>query len=71
MDVRSLAVQAGLAPVSLVLTVRNSASDLPDLLDSIKRQQLLPSEVLIVDLGSTDAHAGGVALVAAAGGHGC
>jgi len=54
MDVKIARCPAGLAPVSLVLTVCNSASDLPDLLDSVARQQLLPSEMLIVDLGSTD-----------------
>src|SRR6476646_78688 len=54
MDVKIARCPAGLAPVSLVLTVCNSAADLPDLLDSIARQQLLPSELLIVDLGSTD-----------------
>ena len=54
MDAKIAGCEAGLAPVSLVLTVFNSAPDLPDLLNSIKRQQLLPSEMLIVDLGSTD-----------------
>ena len=54
MDVKIAGCPPGLAPVSLVLTVRNSAADLPDLLESIGRQQLLPSELLIVDLGSTD-----------------
>ena len=54
MDVKIAGCPPGLAPVSLVLTVHNSAADLPDLLESIGRQQLLPSELLIVDLGSTD-----------------
>jgi hypothetical protein len=54
MEVTIAGCPPGLAPVSLVFTVCNSAADLPDLLESIARQQLLPSELLIVDLGSTD-----------------
>ena len=44
----------GFAPITLVLTVHNCASELPDLLTSIGRLRLLPSEVAITDLGSTD-----------------
>ena len=42
------------APVTLVLTVLNAEADLPDLLISVGRQSLLPAELLITDLGSTD-----------------
>jgi glycosyltransferase involved in cell wall biosynthesis len=42
------------APITLVLTVHDSASELPELLASIGRQRLLPSEVSVTDLGSTD-----------------
>ena len=42
------------APVTLVLTVLNAETDLADLLISIGRQSLLPAELLITDLGSTD-----------------
>lgn len=41
-------------PISLILTVRNEARSLPHLLDSIMAQATLPSEVVIVDGGSTD-----------------
>ena len=44
----------GYAPLTLVLTVQNSATELPDLLASIGRMRLLPSEVSVTDLGSTD-----------------
>jgi len=42
------------APVTLVLTVLNAEADLPDLLISVGRQSLLPAELMITDLGSTD-----------------
>ena len=42
------------APITLVLTVHNSASELPELLTSVGRQRLLPAELSITDLGSTD-----------------
>ena len=44
----------GFAPITLVLTVHNCASELPDLLTSVGRLRLLPSEVSVTDLGSTD-----------------
>ncbi len=43
-----------IAPVTLVLAVLNAEADLPDLLTSIGRQSLLPAELLIANLGSTD-----------------
>ena len=43
-----------LAPVTMVLTVLNAEADLPDLLTSVGRQSVLPAELLITDLGSTD-----------------
>lgn len=42
------------APITLVLTVLNAEADLADLLTSVGRQGLLPAELLITDLGSTD-----------------
>ncbi len=42
------------APVTLVLAVLNAEADLADLLASVGRQSLLPAELLITDLGSTD-----------------
>ncbi len=54
MDASTSDCPAGLVPVSLVVTVTNMAGDLPGLLDSISRQQLLPSEVILIDLGSSD-----------------
>lgn len=44
----------GVAPVTLVLAVLNAEADLADLLTSVGRQSLLPAELLITDLGSTD-----------------
>jgi glycosyltransferase involved in cell wall biosynthesis len=44
--------------VSLVVPVLNEIVSLPVLLESIKRQTVLPDEVLIVDGGSTDSTAG-------------
>lgn len=44
----------GLAPVTLVVTVLDGGPELTDLLDSVSRQQLLPSELLVVDRGSAD-----------------
>jgi len=41
-------------PVSLIMTVRNEASALPGLLESLLQQTKLPSEVIAVDGGSTD-----------------
>lgn len=41
-------------PVSLIMTVRNEASALPGLLESLLQQTKLPSEVIVVDGGSTD-----------------
>jgi glycosyltransferase involved in cell wall biosynthesis len=40
--------------VSLVMTVRNEAGNLPRLLDSVLAQTLRPTEVVIVDGGSSD-----------------
>jgi glycosyltransferase involved in cell wall biosynthesis len=40
--------------VSLILTVRNEAGQLPELLASIERQTLSPDEVIAVDGGSED-----------------
>jgi glycosyltransferase involved in cell wall biosynthesis len=40
--------------LSLVMTVRNEAANLPRLLDSVLAQTLQPAEVVIVDGGSTD-----------------
>jgi glycosyltransferase involved in cell wall biosynthesis len=40
--------------VSLVTTVLNEADQLPEFLESIRNQDLLPSEIIIVDGGSTD-----------------
>lgn len=52
-------VENGVAPrgfdVSLVVPVRNEEESLPALLDSIRRQTYAPSEVILVDGGSTDA----------------
>jgi glycosyltransferase involved in cell wall biosynthesis len=42
------------AGVSLILTVRNEAEQLPELLASIERQTLPPHEVIAVDGGSED-----------------
>ena len=42
------------APITLVLTVLNSEADLADLLTSVGRQTILPAELMISDLGSTD-----------------
>jgi glycosyltransferase involved in cell wall biosynthesis len=41
-------------PVSLIMTVRNEADSLPGLLNSISQGSALPSEIVIVDGGSTD-----------------
>jgi glycosyltransferase involved in cell wall biosynthesis len=41
-------------PVSLIMTVRNEASALPGLFESLLRQTMLPAEIVIVDGGSTD-----------------
>ena len=46
--------QAPQAPISLVMTVRNEAANLPLLLDSVLAQTLRPAEIVIVDGGSTD-----------------
>jgi hypothetical protein len=40
--------------VSVIVTVKNEASTIDRLLDSLAQQTLLPSEVVIVDGGSTD-----------------
>ncbi len=42
------------AQVSLILTVRNEADNLPCLLESIMAQTLRPRDIVIVDGGSTD-----------------
>jgi glycosyltransferase involved in cell wall biosynthesis len=42
------------AQVSLVMTVRNEAANLPRLLDSVLAQTLRPADIVIVDGGSTD-----------------
>ncbi len=42
------------APLTLVLTVHNCASELPGLLASVGQLRTIPSEVSITDLGSTD-----------------
>jgi glycosyltransferase involved in cell wall biosynthesis len=49
-----LTVARVFAPITLVLTVHNSASELPELLAGIGRLRVLPSELSITDLGSTD-----------------
>ncbi|MDQ5826548.1 MAG: glycosyltransferase [Chloroflexota bacterium] len=41
-------------PISLIMTVRNEASSIARLLDSIAAQTLQPNEVVIADGGSTD-----------------
>jgi glycosyltransferase involved in cell wall biosynthesis len=41
-------------PISLIMTVRNEATSLPGLLDSVLLGTLLPDEIVIVDGGSTD-----------------
>jgi glycosyltransferase involved in cell wall biosynthesis len=41
--------------VSVIVTVKNEASTIDRLLDSLAQQTVLPSEVVIVDGGSTDA----------------
>ncbi len=41
-------------PVSLIMTVRNEANSLPGLLESILTGTALPSEIVIVDGGSSD-----------------
>ncbi|MCG3132290.1 MAG: hypothetical protein FLDDKLPJ_03123 [Phycisphaerae bacterium] len=41
-------------PVSVICTVRNDAAGLAQLLSSLDRQTLLPSEIVVVDGGSTD-----------------
>jgi glycosyltransferase involved in cell wall biosynthesis len=40
--------------ISLIITVRNEAATLPGLLDTIVRQTRLPTEIVIVDGGSSD-----------------
>jgi len=45
---------AAIQEASLVLTVLNEASGLPRFLESLKAQSILPSEIVIVDGGSTD-----------------
>jgi len=42
------------AQVSLVMTVRNEAENLPRLLDSVLAQTLRPADIVVVDGGSTD-----------------
>lgn len=56
---RSMPVRsAGSAPtLSIIIPARNEAHNLPALLESIRRQPGPPSEVLVVDDGSTDATA--------------
>jgi glycosyltransferase involved in cell wall biosynthesis len=44
----------GSSDVSVIVTVKNEASTIDRLLDSLAQQTLLPSEVVIVDGGSTD-----------------
>ena len=41
-------------PVSVIMTVRNEQDSLPHLFDSLLRQTVQPSEVVVVDGGSTD-----------------
>ncbi len=41
-------------PISLIMTVRNEASSIARLLDSIHAQSLQPDEIVIADGGSTD-----------------
>jgi len=50
----ALTVARGFVPVTLVMTVYNSAPELPELLASIGRLRVLPSEITFTDLGSTD-----------------
>ena len=54
MGITTTGCAAGFAPISLVITVLDAEADLRPLLESIARQQLLPSELVIVDLGSSD-----------------
>jgi hypothetical protein len=44
-----------LAPVSLVIPIRNEAATLSALLSAIARQSVRPSEIIVVDTGSADA----------------
>src|SRR5438093_12507343 len=46
--------EAPQAPISLVMTVRSEAANLPLLLDSVLAQTLRPADIVIVDGGSTD-----------------
>ncbi|MDQ6693807.1 MAG: glycosyltransferase [Chloroflexota bacterium] len=43
-----------MVPVSLVMTVRNEAATIGRLLESVSMQNVLPSEIVIADGGSTD-----------------
>src|SRR3989442_1294629 len=42
------------AQVSLIMTVRNEADNLPCLLESVMAQTLRPADIVVVDGGSTD-----------------
>ncbi|MBF0465895.1 MAG: glycosyltransferase family 2 protein [Nitrospirae bacterium] len=42
------------APVSIVIPMRNESKSLALLLDGLEKQTLLPSEIIFVDTGSTD-----------------
>jgi 4,4'-diaponeurosporenoate glycosyltransferase len=46
--------QPGGADISVVIPARNEAANLPGLLDDLSAQELAPSEVVVVDDGSTD-----------------
>ena len=41
-------------PISVVIPMKNEASLLPDCLESLLQQTVLPTEVIVVDNGSTD-----------------
>jgi glycosyltransferase involved in cell wall biosynthesis len=49
-----LYVMSNRAAISLVITVRNEADSLPRLFDSVLAQTVRPSEIVIVDGGSSD-----------------
>ena len=50
----TLAITAQLPTVGIVIPARNEASVLPDCLNALLAQQLVPAHILLVDDGSTD-----------------